>query len=769
MGEFEVGEHPEWVIFEGSAFAQNDVFKEGEMNTKDARELVEKNLDEVIGFSWHEDYEEYRWVVRRGSAKIPGQAGWKCAVYKVKLPTADETTLFKDDFAGTGKALGALGPGEGWARPGRGEGLGDQLTDVDMIQGIDPCDIQQGTLGDCWLLSSFAAMCEFPTEVRSIVSPNTIAKDGKYTVKLMDFSQNKVVPVEVDDRIPMGQGGLPRFVKFSKDDEIWPCIFEKAVAKMAGGYPNIDGADPLFALAMLTGTESSKLREFVLNEGSWQCIQPTFGSNNPHDRDRNPYNYGKWPDGAPGSSGKQWSYVLRLLADYDQKSYLMCATTHAGSDKDTNSYGIVQGHAYTVISVECNVAGSGRDMLCLRNPWGTGEWKGDWSDESDMWKKYPEIKKALNYEFADDGIFWMEGKDFIQNYSTVEVCCKTMPKGRGKQEREDRGRRQREEAAQPKVPAPAPAEPKGEKKEDSKETKKKTKPPPPKRPLKKTKAAKDHVAEKKIAVEIPGPETITSSDGSTVTVSRPPSVSLEEWAMMKSELKDSPDSAKRMEAFSKDANSVRSWLAAKAISEHYQAKMYEKSDESLMELQYHPEFAFLFKEMQQHGAAAVVQKHWHNTPLMQKLSKAIGGVPGEVMGTIHHLKASPVTLHEACKMGDMVAVQDCMAAAEKSGANALEMLDSKGITCLAYAIGANRTGVVKLLLEKKADVKKCDAKGGTGLHYAAAYGRKELASFLVDSGVSVNAANDAGLSPLALATRNKQQDVIDILKKKGAK
>jgi len=553
-----------------------------------------------------------------------------------------------------------------------------------------------------------------------------------------------VVPVEVDDRIPLGQGGEARFTHLSKDAEIWPCIFEKAVAKLAGSYENLDGADPAFALGMLTGTPSSNMVEFMLNNGQWICLVPEFKSCNPHDKNNGMF-YKNWPDGNFGSSGKHSSTVLKLLAEYSAKDYLMCAGSHAGSDSDLNSFGVVQGHAYTLLQVELNVAGSGRDMLQLRNPWGTAEWKGDWSDESPLWRRYPDIKKALCYAFADDGIFWLEAKDFFANYSSIMVCCKTMPKNRSKQEKELKSKFLSAGASKP-------AE---------------GKPLPPKPPMRKTKEAKVAMSESKKFVELPGPETITASDGSTFTVYRMPGLSAEEWGLVRATLEQKPEEANRMEAFSKDTAAIRRWLRQQAVSEYYQSKLYEKDDQvrdQVAWLLQSPDFAFIFQEMRVSGVQATLEKYCANEPLMGRLSRALGGVPFEVATALVKMDDAPVTLHEACKMGDLQAIQQHLAAASTVD---LEAKDARGASCLAYAIGANRVAIVKLLLEKKADVTACDSKGGTGLHYAAAYGRKELAEFLAGASGAVNAKNAQGLTPLALATKNKQQEVVELLKKKG--
>lgn len=62
------------------------------------------------------------------------------------------------------------------------------------------------------------------------------------------------------------------------------------------------------------------------------------------------------------------------------------SATH-GSGENVDSTGIVSGHAYSLISVhEFSLDDDTLVRLCkLRNPWGEGEWKGDWSDESELW------------------------------------------------------------------------------------------------------------------------------------------------------------------------------------------------------------------------------------------------------------------------------------------------------------------------------------------------------------------------------------------------
>lgn len=59
-------------------------------------------------------------------------------------------------------------------------------------------------------------------------------------------------------------------------------------------------------------------------------------------------------------------------------------------------------------------------LVKLRNPWGKGEWKGAWSDESDEWTY--DLKQQLNFESLDDGVFYMTWNDFLKYYSDLQIC-----------------------------------------------------------------------------------------------------------------------------------------------------------------------------------------------------------------------------------------------------------------------------------------------------------------------------------------------------------
>lgn len=128
--------------------------------------------------------------------------------------------------------------------------------------------------------------------------------------------------------------------------------------------------------------------------------------------------------------------IVDRLIEGEEKGYIMTAGTGGGrplkgpdgSDIENpddpmhiEKFGLVHGHAYTVISVdEVEHEGKTVRLVRLRNPYGRGEWNGDWSDQSPLWTE--EMKDEIEYVDKNDGMFYMSEKDFKKYYYEIAIC-----------------------------------------------------------------------------------------------------------------------------------------------------------------------------------------------------------------------------------------------------------------------------------------------------------------------------------------------------------
>jgi hypothetical protein len=299
-----------------------------------------------------------------------------------------------------------------------------QKAHAHLFNTIEPTDIKQGNLGDCWLLSSLAALAEFPEVVQYCFVDDDVNPSGKYTLRLFDTSRGargRWMEVVVDDLIPAIRGSSSRkepcFAK-SVDNEFWVCLLEKAFAKYCGGYNQLSGGFPALALTALT---SCKSLIYYFVPDSDQILECTPGETNL----RNFSAGGSLSLEATGSSFDHDGFWKQLLW-FDYRHCLMVITS-SGVDEFSESggsgpegTGLVDGHAYSLRDVK---EVDGFRLVNIRNPWGHFEWGGDWSDHSDMWDKYPHVKEAINPELSDeDAEFWMSFEDMIRCFQTVTVC-----------------------------------------------------------------------------------------------------------------------------------------------------------------------------------------------------------------------------------------------------------------------------------------------------------------------------------------------------------
>eukprot|EP00746_Dinoflagellata_sp_MGD_P099461 gnl/MRDRNA2_/MRDRNA2_40449_c0_seq2.p1 gnl/MRDRNA2_/MRDRNA2_40449_c0~~gnl/MRDRNA2_/MRDRNA2_40449_c0_seq2.p1 ORF type:complete len:632 (-),score=116.03 gnl/MRDRNA2_/MRDRNA2_40449_c0_seq2:208-2103(-) len=400
----------EWVKMPSCTFCQNasDVLEADYMTEKEAKQKCLSYGDEAQGFTCRTDWQNgdglNRFSIHKTGAQIYGGSGnsqYYSMIYKVTYPP-DDGTLFEDDFAGNDPAVT-----DDWLRPGRGEGFADDKN-VCLFQSIDPSDLDQGGLNNCWLVAAIAALAEFPDQVKALFSPQKLAADGKYTITLYEEGQSK--QIVIDDRIPCEFGGTS-FINMTKEGEIWPCLLEKAFAKLLGGYIELDafkGTKPRpvhWAFGTLTGC--TDLCVCTIQDDTWSV------------------------DGANPSLEE----FLHMLADWDSNNYLLAASTGVmGTGMATD--GILHRHAYTILQVKVNVAGSGFDLIQMRNPWGSGDLHtGEnlaWNDKSSLWNDYPEVAEECGFEAGNDGLFWITFDDYCSYYGDLSLCMKDMGENRGK-------------------------------------------------------------------------------------------------------------------------------------------------------------------------------------------------------------------------------------------------------------------------------------------------------------------------------------------------
>ncbi|KRX05947.1 hypothetical protein PPERSA_01025 [Pseudocohnilembus persalinus] len=241
---------------------------------------------------------------------------------------------------------------------------------------IEGGDILQGSLGDCYFLSSLSVIAEKNEDlIRRLFETQHRNEEGKYLVWLCyDGEWTQVI---LDDYIVCKNNNQPLFSS-ANGQELWVLLMEKAYAKIYGNFHKIEAGLTHFALRDLTGapglcisTQEKKLDDL-------------------------------------------WEFITKNI----QKKYLLTA----GSQKDERGKefqketGIVGGHAYAILDARELQSAQGKIDKCikLRNPWGTHEWKGEWSDKSEQWTE--QTKKAVGLQDIDDGIFWMKLEDYVQEY-----------------------------------------------------------------------------------------------------------------------------------------------------------------------------------------------------------------------------------------------------------------------------------------------------------------------------------------------------------------
>lgn len=254
-------------------------------------------------------------------------------------------------------------------------------------------DVQQGELGDCWFLSSLAAMAEFQggrLVQRLLPEQKSLDEAGVYLVRLwLGGCWRDII---VDDRLPCIGNGRSTYYQLAycstRRCQLWASVIEKGFAKACGSYQAIAGGEAEEALTVLTG---------------WPCQTILF-------------------DEEDFDADILWA----TMCTSREAKFLMTVSTSSGksrSEQDIRAAGLVPNHAYSLIDV-LDVLDPGGDrvrLLKIRNPHAKDKWRGNWSEGSHLWT--PELRARVgSAQATQDGMFFMGYGDFLHWFERCTIC-----------------------------------------------------------------------------------------------------------------------------------------------------------------------------------------------------------------------------------------------------------------------------------------------------------------------------------------------------------
>lgn len=211
---------------------------------------------------------------------------------------------------------------------------------------VDPNDVAQGALGDCYLMAAMAATARAnPEHIQKLIKDNG---DGTYDVTLYvrKNAWSKPVPVtkKIDARLP-GDGSSNLYAGFGDQSggkrEMWPALLEKTLAQHKGSYETIQGGQ------IATGFNFAGATELFTG------------------KTENYYNM---------DNLKEDDVLLTLGAALEKHQTATVDSRNMENDaamsQEANKVNVYGNHAYAVESVDID-----KRTVSLQNPWGSNHVK----------------------------------------------------------------------------------------------------------------------------------------------------------------------------------------------------------------------------------------------------------------------------------------------------------------------------------------------------------------------------------------------------------
>ncbi|EAR82758.2 calpain family cysteine protease (macronuclear) [Tetrahymena thermophila SB210] len=234
--------------------------------------------------------------------------------------------------------------------------------------GIEPNQIQQGRLGDCYLISSIIAIAEYPEFCARLFVSKQKNDKCVYGIWLCESGEWK--QIVIDDYLVCQQNSYSPSFALSIRNGIWVQLLEKAYAKCYGGYGNIEVGYSFDSLRDLTGSPT----EYI-------DIKKNYGE------------------------------AFDLIKKSIQKQFILTISSKVSAN-DINSK-----HSFTIQDARevMNSKGQQVKLLKLKNPLGYNFQMNKIQDQT-MENNIGEQLRQKN------GVIWMTQQEVLANFEVVTVC-----------------------------------------------------------------------------------------------------------------------------------------------------------------------------------------------------------------------------------------------------------------------------------------------------------------------------------------------------------
>lgn len=248
-------------------------------------------------------------------------------------------------------------------------------------------DINQGMIGDCWFLSAIDFSINNKKYHESLKT--TVQEiNNNIQLTLYDTDSSTWKKTYVDKRLLINGDYFPCVISvLSKDpSEIWPAMLEKGLAKMCGGYPNIEGGLMSEGMCFLHGgrgfyISSHELVPIMLED---EYFLDNFAND-----------------------------LLKLY----EKDYGLFTSWEKDGFTSIREKGLVDSHAYSLLELK-NI--DGEWIFRIKNPWGKFEWNGKYSDKDDS-ERSKHVHEIMNLTQKEDGQFLMSAFDLFGRCEGIDI------------------------------------------------------------------------------------------------------------------------------------------------------------------------------------------------------------------------------------------------------------------------------------------------------------------------------------------------------------